>query len=96
MNLVMLQQAVVLIASVIIIARSEPAINRMSGCTPMLVRLSFLALTIGAAAEIVSIVTGTPPGWPDTIIISGVAALLLCEKRMRILCPAVPRRKKPT
>ena len=92
MNAVILQEAVVLVAAIIIIVRSEPALNRMSGCTPMLVRLSFWMLTIGAVAEIVGIFAGAPPGWPDTIIIAGIAALLVCEKRMRILCPATPRR----
>ena len=87
-------QAILLLAAVIIIVRAEPALNRMSGCTPFMVRAAFHLLTLGAAAEIVCILMGDIPSWPTAIVTAGVAALLICERRMRVLCP-LPRRGLP-
>lgn len=84
-------QAVVLLAAVVIVVRAEPALNRMSRCTPFMIRASFLLLTLGAVAEIVFILGGEVPSWSTAIVITGVAALLVCERRIRILCPP-PRR----
>lgn len=84
-------QALVVLAAVVIVVRAEPALNRMSRCTPFMVRASFHLLTLGAVAEIVFIVYGDVPSWPSAITTVGVAFLLVCEKRLRILCP-MPRR----
>lgn len=89
-----LLQAIVLVAAVIIVWRAEPALNRMSPCTPFLIRVSFLLLTVGAAAEIVFIFAGDVPSWPAAITTIGVAALLFCERRLRVLCPP-PKRRSP-
>lgn len=48
--------AIVLLASTIIALRSEPELNRMSPCAPLLVRLAFHMLTLGAVAQIAAIV----------------------------------------
>lgn len=86
-----LLQAVVLLAAVVIVARAEPALNRMSEGTPFIIRISFLLLALGAIAEIVFIFGGGVPSWSTAIVITGAAALLICERRIRILCPT-PRR----
>lgn len=83
----LLLQAGVLLAAVVIMVRAEPALNRMSRFTPFTIRTSFLLLTVGAVAEIVVILDGEVPSWSTAIVVTGVAALLVCERRIRILCP---------
>ena len=87
----LLLKLVVLLAAGVIVVRAEPALNRMSRCTPFMIRASFHLLTLGAVAEIVFVVSGDVPTWPTAITTVGVAFLLVCEKRLRILCPS-PRR----
>lgn len=87
-------QVIVLVAALVIVVRSEPALNRMSRCTPFMIRASFHLLTVGAIAEIVFILAGDVPSWPTAITLVGVAALLFCERRLRLLCPP-PRRNLP-
>lgn len=88
-------QAIVVLAALVIIVRTEPALNRMSRCTPFMVRAAFHLLALGAAAEIVCIVVGDVPSWPTAIVTVGVAALLICERRLRLLCPPPKRRPLP-
>lgn len=87
----LLLKLVVLLAAGVIVVRAEPALNRMSRCTPFMIRASFHLLTLGAVAEIVFVVSGDVPTWPTAITTVGVAFLLVCEKRLRILCQS-PRR----
>ena len=87
-------QAIVLVAAVVIIVRTEPALNRMSRCTPLLIRAAFHLLTLGAIAQIVFILDGDVPTWPMAIVCAGVAVLLICERRLRVLCPP-PKRRFP-
>lgn len=90
----LLLKIVVLLAAGVIVVRAEPALNRMSRCTPFMIRASFHLLTVGAIAEIVFILAGDVPSWPTAITSVGVAALLFCERRLRLLCPP-PRRRLP-
>jgi len=87
-------QTIVVLAAVIIIVRTEPALNQMSHCTPFIVRVAFHLLAMGAAAEIVCVMVGDVPAWPTAIVTTGVATLLICERRLRVLCPP-PRGKLP-
>lgn len=73
-------QAVVLLASGVVMALAEPAINRMSPCTPLIVRLAFHLLTVGAGANIGWVLLGDAPSVPEAIIVSGIALLLVCER----------------
>lgn len=86
----LLLQSVVLVTASVIIFRAEPALNRMSPGTPLMIRASFHLLTLGAVAEIAFVLVGDVPSWPAAIMTAGVALLLICEKRLRILCP-MPR-----
>ncbi len=88
----LLLQAIVLMAASIVVVRAEPALNRMSKSTPFLVRVSFHMLTLGAIAEIVFVLAGGIPAWQSAITTAGIAALLFCERRMRILFPNHQRR----
>jgi hypothetical protein len=88
----MLLQAIVVLAALVILVRAEPALNRMSRCTPFMIRASFHLLTLGAVAQIVFIVAGEIPTWPSAFTTAGVAALLVCERRLRLLFPRQRRR----
>lgn len=80
-------QAVVVISAAVIVARAEPALNRMGQATPILIRLSIHLLAVGAIAEISCIVFGLEiPSWPTAITAAGIAMLLVCERRLRVLC----------
>lgn len=72
----------------LILARAEPAINRMSRDTPRLVRIAFILLAGGAVSGIFAIVSGAVPEWHVLMLAAGVAALLVCERRLRILTRA--------
>lgn len=87
-------QAIVILAGIVIIVRVEPALNRMSRCTPFMVRVAFHLLALGAAAQIVCIVVGDVPSCPTAIVTAGIAALLICERRLRLLC-LPPKRRLP-
>ena len=83
----LLLKFVVLLAAGVIVVRAEPALNRMSRETTFLVRVAFHLLAVGSAAQIVFVVVGDTPSWPTAILLVGVAGLLACEKRLRILTP---------
>lgn len=85
-------QTIVILTGVVIIVCTESALNRMSRCTPFMVRAAFHLLALSAAAEIVCIVVGDVPSWPTAIVTAGIAALLICERRLRLLCPPPKRR----
>ncbi|MEW6612720.1 MAG: hypothetical protein AB1409_08265 [Pseudomonadota bacterium] len=82
----LLLQTIVLLAAMVILVRAEPALNRMGRSTPILIRASFHLLALGAAAQIVTILAGEVPSWPTAIVVVGAASLLVCERRLRVLC----------
>jgi uncharacterized membrane protein len=84
-------KAFVLMASIVIVIRAEPALNRMTCKTPLMIRLAFYLLTMGALAEVVFILAGEVPTVSAAILSAGVATMLYCERCLRILCPP-PRR----
>lgn len=84
MNEILLQM-LVMIASCVVFARAEPAINRMSGHTPHLVALAFVLLAVAAAAEIIAILTGHVPSLSEVLFAAGTAVMLMCERRLRAL-----------
>lgn len=75
-------QAASLLSSIVVLVLGEPEINRMSPCTPRIIRLSFHFMVVGAFGNIVWVALGNVPQWPDAIFIAGVAMLLICD-RMR-------------
>lgn len=79
-------------SSAIILWRAEPALNRMSPATPFVVRLAVWLLVVAACAQLVTLITGRLPDWPAVLLQLGVAALLMCERRLRVL---VPRQRPP-
>lgn len=79
-------------SSAIMLWRAEPALNRMSPATPFVVRLAMWLLVVAACAQLLTLITGRLPDWPAVLLHIGVAALLLCERRLRVL---VPRQRPP-
>jgi hypothetical protein len=84
-------------ACAVILWRAEPALNRMSATTPNTVRLALWLITVGAAAQLVALGMGSAPQWPTVVLELGVACLLYCERRLRVLIPSPrqPHRDTP-
>ena len=75
-----------LIIYAVLLIRTEPAINRMrKDTTPFKVRLTFALLAAGSAGGILSIISGRVPSLIDLCISGGITALLLCERRVRLI-----------
>lgn len=74
-------QALQFLSSAVVLVLGEPAINRMSPCTPWFARLSFHFLVVGAFGNLVWTSLGDIPQWPETIVVCGAAILLLCDRR---------------
>ncbi len=86
-------QTVVLISAAIILILAEPAINRMSPCSPFLTRLAFHCLAVGAAGNLLWVTLGDAPSWPETVILAGIALMLVRDRlRPRV---AGDRRARP-
>ena len=84
------------IACLIVLARTEPALNRMCGATDLFVRVSFWQMAVAASIELLSILFyGYAPGWRECLLSSGLALLLLCERRIRMLTRIARRRTDP-
>ena len=84
-------------ACAVILWRAEPALNRMTRATPGPVRVAMWLLTVGAAAQLLAITMGTIPQWPTVLLELGVASMLYCERRLRVIIPTPrqPRRDTP-
>lgn len=85
-------QAITAAACLIVIIRSEGAINRMTRATNMLVRLSFMQIAASAVAGLLAIGIGYVPGWREILMSWGVAALMICDRRLRRITSAADRR----
>lgn len=76
------------LAAAVVLARAEPALNRMTARTPQLVRIALVLLVAGAAAKLGAILLlGAVPSAPEALTAAGLALLLLCERRLRVLVP---------
>ncbi|HJW26426.1 MAG TPA: hypothetical protein VJ576_16145 [Rhodocyclaceae bacterium] len=87
----LIPKAAFIILALLILCRAEPAIDRMTDSTPWMIRWAFLLMAGGAIALLLMAFTPQVPGRLVCMLLAaGVALLLLCERRMRILLP--PRR----
>lgn len=80
------------LACTMILWRAEPALNCMTPGTHFTVRLAMWLLVVGAAAQLLALAMGAVPQWPTVVLELGVACLLYCERRLRVL---IPRPRKP-
>lgn len=86
-------QAITTVSCLIVLARTEPALNRMCGATDMFIRVSFWQMAVVAAIELLSLLFyAYTPGWRECLLSSGLAMLLLCERRIRLLTRIYRRR----
>lgn len=75
-----------LLCCIVILARTEPALNRMDAeTTPPLIRIAFALLATGAAAGILALFAGQTPSLPTLVLTAGTAAMTFCERRIRYL-----------
>lgn len=81
-------------ACTVILWRAEPALNRMGPATPASARVAMWLITVGAAAQLVALVMGHAPQGPTVVLELGVACLLYCARRLRVLVPS-PRVPSP-
>lgn len=84
---------ITLLACAIILWRVEPAISHMSGDTHWMIRYAMLLIAGGALGMSLILLTGWPPTLSTALLVSGIALLLLCERRVRFLVnhkPGVP------
>lgn len=87
-----LLQWAAMLACAVIFTRAEPAINRMYTGTPILLVIAMHFLTVGPVGVIGSIlIYDTVPDLASVISLIGVAALLVCERRVRVLTGALTK-----
>lgn len=80
-----INQLAAVLACIVVVVRTEPAINRMDPSVPLLLRLAFWCLCVAALGAVAEVVAGQVPPWPATLGAAGVALLLICERRIRYL-----------
>lgn len=91
----MLLTLLALLACIIILWRAEPALARMTPATPFTIRLAMWLLVVGAAAQLLALAMGITPQWPTVVLELGVACLLYCERRLRVLIPRSRHPRRP-
>lgn len=80
----------------IVVLRTEPALNQMHGKTDFWVRLAFWQMCVACGIELLTIgLYGHVPDWREALLSGGLAALLLCERRLRYLSRGLSRRTHP-
>ncbi len=85
------RQILTVAACRVVIVRADRAANNMDGDTDTLVRYAFILLAASAAAGIVAIAMGYVPGWREPLMSGGIAALMLAERRIRLLSTPTDR-----
>lgn len=73
-----------MIAAVIVLARGIFALNHMGPRTSLLVRATWLLLTVAAAAVLLACVQ---PTWPALLLHWGIAMLVCAVPRSLTICP---------
>ena len=74
-----------LVLAGLVIWKGEPALARMRKGTPILLRFSLWLLVVGAFARLVWIFLGNVPDPVTLLMLGGVSAMLLCERRVSVL-----------
>lgn len=71
----------------VILWRAEPTLARMDRHTHLTVRLAMWLATVGAVARLGWLAMGGVPDGITVLMLAGLAALLVCERRLRIIVP---------
>ena len=69
----------------LVIWKVEPALVKMRKGTPILLRFSLWLLVVGSFARLVWIFLGNVPDPVTLLMLGGVSAMLLCERRVSVL-----------
>jgi hypothetical protein len=93
MILIVLKTLIALAACGVILIRAEPALNRMGTRTRLTVRIAMHLMVVGATCQLLEILLGRPPDGLAVLLLAACAAMLMCERRMRVLVPLskIPR-----
>lgn len=83
MDINLIKQLAGLLICILLIIRTEPALNRMGAASPLLVRLAYALIFIAAAAGVLSIMTGSVPGIETLLLATGTVALLRVNRHSR-------------
>ena len=86
-------QTIAIFEALTVVVLSEPVLNRMSPCAPLLVRLSVHAICAGSLFRIYHLLDGHDPSWSSLVQLGGFTALLLCHQIGNLWCE--DRRKEP-
>lgn len=95
----MTQQALALIATLVIFVRAELVINLMGTACRLPVRAAFWLVGVGSAGLVLSITQGYRPNWATALVLAGFALVMVVERRVRGLLRrpplASPDRRRP-
>lgn len=81
----LLAQVVGTVLAGMVIWKGEPALAKIRKGTPILLRFSLWLLVVGSFARLVWISLGNVPDPVTLLMLGGVAAMLLCERRITVL-----------
>ena len=77
-------QLIAIFEALTVVMLSEPVLNRMSPCSPLLVRLSVHAICAGSIFRIYHLLDGHDPSWSSLVQLGGFTALLLLDQVARV------------
>jgi hypothetical protein len=77
----MLLQMGMLAASSVIVVRTEPSLASMCPRTPLMIRVAIYMIAAGGLLAIGLVFTGGVPRLPEVLLATGVAVLLICDRR---------------
>lgn len=77
-------QTIAIFEALTVVVLSEPVLNRMSPCAPLLVRLSVHAICAGSLFRIYHLLDGHDPSWSSLVQLGGFTALLLLDQVARV------------
>ena len=77
-------QTIAIFEALTVVVLSEPVLNRMSPCAPLLVRLSVHAICAGSLFRIYHLMDGHDPSWSSLVQLGGFAALLVLDQVARV------------
>lgn len=87
---VTLSQVLCLIAAVITVINSLAVIGRMSFSTDHLIRSAYVLVSIGSFGEVVAILNNHVPGVWETLVVVGLGAMAVSDRR----CSALHSRRE--
>ena len=91
-DLGLLAQIIAVIACIVIIWRTEPALAHMTSDTHIAVRIAMWLAVVGAVSRVAWVAMGGIPDPITILMLIGMAKLILCERRLSVLTGSRRRR----